>query len=136
MRFATSILTFLLLAACDREGEYPSSASVKHSRSRGILVAEYNVPAGAALERYRPVEVWVEFIPDSTERQLVVRLDGPHVDREPRVRIRGIDDSYYRFLWSERNGPPYEMWKAPEPLPDVLTLERGGDKVQLERRSK
>ena len=64
---------------------------------------------------------------------LVVRLKGPHVDREPRVRIRGLDDVEYRRIWSERDGPPYEVWLAPNPLPDVLKFYRGDKEVEVRR---
>jgi hypothetical protein len=37
-------------------------------------------------------------------------------------------------MWSERNGPPYERWAAPSPLPDTLRLEYNGKAVEIQRR--
>ena len=42
----------------------------------------------------------------------------------------------YRAIWSERGGPPYEVWVAPNPLPDTLTLERDTKKLELHKRTK
>jgi hypothetical protein len=124
----------LALAGCDRgAAARPSSSSAAQSRERGLLVATFDVPADAVLGEYRVLETWVERHPASGEDRLVVRLKGPHVDQEPRVRVAGLDDLHYRDIWSERNGPPYEVWLAPNPLPDVLTLQRGGKQVQVRR---
>jgi hypothetical protein len=98
-----------------------------------LLVAEYRVPAGAVLGPYRLVQVWVEKHPASGENRLVVRLGGPHVDTEPRVRVVGLSETQYRGIWSGRNGPPYEVWAAPDPLPAVITLKRGDSRVELRR---
>jgi hypothetical protein len=106
-----------------------SSYSVDDARSRGILVAEYIIAPDAKLGYYTPLEVWIE-----EERKLVVRLKGPHVDTEPRVSIQGLSDFDYRTVWSERNGPPYEVWLAPDPVPDELTLQRGEKSVVAHRR--
>jgi hypothetical protein len=131
------ILAALLLAAlagCEREtGARPSSSTATQSRDRGLFVAGFDVPADADLGEYRLLETWVERHPDSGEERLVVRLKGPHVDQEPRVRIAGLDDLQYRSIWSERNGPPYEVWLAPSPLPDVLKFQRGDKAVEVRR---
>ena len=123
----------VLISRCGARDGGSSSTSVEQSRDRGVLVAEYRVPAGAALGPYRPAQVWVENHSASGERRLVIRLDGPHVDTEPRVRVAGLDDTQYRGVWSERNGAPYEVWAAPDPLPAVITLERGGTRIDLVR---
>ena len=112
-----------------------SSASVRQSRSRGLFIAEYAVPSDAVLGDYRPIEVWAESAPRSTEHWIVVRLKGPHHGGTNRVRIRGFDDTQYRGIWSERNGPPYEMWVAPDPLPDTLSLERDGKHIDVRKRN-
>ena len=130
-----SILAMFLLIGC-RENRGDSSASVQQSRKDGLLVAEYIVPFGADLGEYRPIEVWVETPPGSSEQQIIVRLAGPHHGREPRVQIAGLDDMQYRGIWSERSGPPYERWIAPRPLPDMITLERDGRKIQIQRKAK
>ena len=131
------ILPALLLAAlagCEREtGASPSSSSAAQSRDRGVFVAGFDVPPDTNLGEYRLLETWVERHPDSGEQRLVVRLKGPHVDQEPRLRIAGLDDLQYRGIWSERNGPPYEVWVAPSPLPAVLTLSRGDKEVEVRR---
>ena len=119
---------------CNRSsGTRPSSSSEAQSRGRGLFVAGFDVPAEADLGEYRVVETWVERHPDSGEKRLVVRLNGPHVDREPRVRIAGLDDLQYRGMWSERNGPPYEVWLAPTPLPDALKFQRGDKEIKARR---
>jgi hypothetical protein len=110
----------------------PSSASVDHARERGILVGEYQVPSPSKLERYSVREVWVERHAASKSNWIVVRLDGPHVDTEPRVQVTGLDSmDDYRGIWSERSGPPYELWEAPEPLPNPLVLTRDGNTLTL-----
>jgi hypothetical protein len=131
-----AVLLFAVLVGCDRrrgtEGR-PSSSSVAQSRDRGLFVAGFDVPADADLGDYQLLETWVERDPASGEQQLVVRLKGPHVDQEPRVRIRGLEDVQYRRIWSERDGPPYEVWLAPNPLPDVLKFHRGDKEVEVRR---
>jgi hypothetical protein len=130
----TALLVLLLsvLTACKRKADRSSSASVADARRAGILTVDYVVPTNADLGRYRPIEVWVE-----QGDRLVVRLKGksPHVDTEPRVRVQGLTDTDYRTNWSERGGPPYEIWAAPEPLPDVLVLERDNLEVELQKRT-
>jgi hypothetical protein len=139
MRHAASMLIVVLLLAvaligCDGgSGTRPSSSSASESKNRGLFVAGFDVPADADLGEYRLVETWVERHPDSGEQRLVVRLKGPHVDREPRVRIAGLDDLQYRSIWSERDGPPYEVWLAPTPLPEVLKFRRHDKEVQVGR---
>jgi hypothetical protein len=131
VKTAFLILLLSALTACERRGDRSSSASVADARRAGILTADYVVPTNADLGRYRPIEVWVEH-----GDRLVVRLKGPHVDTEPRVRVQGLTDTDYRTNWSERGGPPYEIWAAPEPLPDILVLERDNLEVELQRRTK
>ena len=121
------------LGGCKRDADRPSSSSVTQSRERGLFIANYAVPSAADLGDYRPLEVWAEQHPASGEQRLVVRLKGPHVDTEPRVRVVGLDDSRYRSIWSERDGPPYEMWSAPSPLPEFFRLERGGKEIEARR---
>ena len=116
-----SILAALLLAAhpgCKREsGARPSSSSAAQSRDRGLFVASFVVPEDPDLGEYRLIEAWVERHAASGEQRLVVRLKGPHVDQEPRVRIAGFDDLQYRNIWSERDGSPYEVGWLPAPFP-------------------
>jgi len=127
---AFSVATASLFAlGCDGSGGGSSSESVEAARSRGILIAEYSVPDNAKLGPYQLVEVWIE-----DGRRLVVRLKGPHVDDEPRVNVRGLTDRDYLSIWSERNGPPYEVWFAPDPIPDTLFLERESKSIELHRR--
>jgi hypothetical protein len=135
---ATSLIFTALLSAalagCGREtGARPSSSTAAQSRDRGLFVAGFDLPADADLGEYRLLETWVERHPDSGEQRLVVRLKGPHVDQEPRVRIVGLNDLQYRSIWSERNGPPYEVWHAPSPLPDALRFHRGAKEVEVRR---
>jgi hypothetical protein len=129
------VLVIVLLAGC-REHHGDSSASVEQSRKRGVFVAEYLVPPDAQLGEYRPIEVWAETVAPSKEQQIIVRLAGPHHGGAMRVRIAGFDEMQYRGIWSERDSPPYERWAAPNPLPDVLTLERDGKKIEVRRKTK
>ena len=131
MKSALLISLLAALSACERKSHGSSSASVADARSAGVLTAEYVIPANANLGRYRPIEVWVEH-----GDRLVVRLKGPHVDTEPRVRVQGLTDMDYRTIWSERSGPLYEVWAAPNPLPDTLILERDTTKIELHKRTK
>ena len=131
MKIALLIFLLSTLTACERRGHGSSSASVADARRAGILTAEYVVPTNADLGRYQPIEVWVE-----RSDRLVVRLKGPHVDTEPRVQVQGLTDTDYRTIWSERGGPPYEIWAAPKPLPDKLVLERDNQKLELQKRTK
>lgn len=39
----------------------------------------------------------------------------------------------YGQIWSERDGPPYEVWVAPSPLPDVLKFRRDDKEVKVRR---
>ena len=106
---------------------------MEHSRNRGLLSAEYVVPADAEFGEYRIIEVWTETDPDSQTTQLIVRLRGPHHGTEPRVTIVAPKNVRYLSAWSEPNGPPYEVWAVPEPLPEVLKMHR--DKIiELRRR--
>ena len=131
-------LTLLVLAAAlfsgCREHHGDSSASVKQARSRGVFITEYAVPAIADLGDCRPIEVWVETA-SSGGQEIIVRLDAPHHGGALRVRIAGFDEMQYRGMWSERNGPPYERWAAPSPLPAKLRLERNGKTVEIERKT-
>ena len=124
----------LTAIACATQRRGSSSRSVEDSRSRGLLVAEYILPPDTVLGDYRVVEVWIEADPRSTDRQIVVRLGGPHVGQEPRVRVVGHQEVRYRRIWSERGGPPYETWTAPDPPPEILTMERDGKRIELHRR--
>ena len=128
-----------MLVGCSASHDQRYSRSVKQSRRRGDFVAEYRVPDSTQLGRYRPVEVWVESVSrrDGDENTIVVRLRGPHADSEPRVHIVGrrIQEDY-RGIWSERNGPPYEAWAAPEPLPETLVLSNDSVVVVLARETK
>ncbi|WP_146408587.1 hypothetical protein [Allorhodopirellula heiligendammensis] len=129
MRVAlVATLLLLLFVGCNRR-RGSSSYSVEDARSRGILVTEYAVADGAKLGHYTPLEVWIE-----DDRKLVVRLKGPHVDREPRVNIQGLTDLDYRAIWSERDGPPYEVWLAPDPIPDTLVLQREEESIIIHSR--
>ena len=124
-----TIATVLLLSiGCGRRVG-SSSFSIGDAKSRGVLIAEYVVPSGAQLGNYKPLQVWIE-----DDRKLVIRLKGPHVDSEPRVNVRGLTDQDYRSTWSERNGPPYEVWLAPDPIPDIIVLERDSESIELHRR--
>lgn len=137
LKSVISICAFLAITACNRvpDGWVDSSASVRQSRSRDLFLAEYTIPDGAVLGDYRPIEIWAESDPQSPERRIVVRLNGPHHGGSIRVGIRGFDATQYRGIWSERNGPPYEMWAAPDPLPDTLKLERNGKQIEVKRRN-
>lgn len=130
---APFVLLFVL-AGCSRyHGD--SAASAADARKRGVLVAEYAVPSDADLGPYRVLEVWAESLPSGGDTQLVVRLQGPHHGGSHRVQIAGLDESHYRGIWSERGGPPYERWTAPQPLLNILTLTRDDQQVQVERRT-
>jgi hypothetical protein len=123
------ISLLLVCVGCSRRTG-SSSYSADDARSRGILVAEYTIAPDAKLDPYTPLEVWIE-----DGRKLVVRLKGPHVDTEPRVKIQGLTDREYRSIWSERDGPPYEVWIAPDPIPDTLILQRGENSTVVRRRN-
>jgi len=127
-------LPMIILAGCADAGNRSSSSSVWQSRRRGIFIAEYSIPKVAQLGRYEPREVWVESVPDRDQKIIVVRLRGPHVDSEPRVQIVGLDQWDYRAIWSERNGPPYEVWTAPDPLPSTLILTNDSVTVTLTKQ--
>ena len=132
-RFTLPVLAAILFSACSKDHE--SSSSVAQSRERGVLIAAYSVPATADLGDCRLREVWAETA-RSGEQEIIVRLDAPHHGGAMRVRIAGLDEMQYRGIWSERNGPPYERWAAPSPLPDKLRLERNGKAVEIERKTK
>ena len=137
MQLVTRTIATLLAATwigCAPEPTPPSSSSAAQARSRGVLVAEYTVPDKASTGEYRVVEVWVERAGGTRELLLVVRLAGPHVGTEPRMQVAGLKETDYRTVWSERDGPPYEVWSAPTPLPETLTLRRSDTEVQLRRR--
>jgi len=133
------VLATVLFVGCREHQEpRPSSVSIKQARSRGVFIAEYAVPAIADLADCRLIEVWVET--SSSERwegqqEIIVRLDARHHGGAPRVRIAGIDEMQYHGMWSEPNGPPYERWAAPSPLPAKLQLERKGKTVEIERKT-
>jgi hypothetical protein len=133
-KLAPLVLAAALFSAC-REHQGDSSSSAEQSRKRGLLIAEYSVPATADFGDCRPREVWVETA-RSGEHEVIVRLDAPHHGDAMRVRIAGLDEMQYRGVWSERNGPPYERWAAPKPLPGKLRLERNGKAVEIERKAR
>lgn len=126
---AAMLLLLSLCVACNRE-ERVSSHSIDDARARGVLMAEYAIAEGVKLGDYTPLEVWIE-----DEGTLVVRLKGPHVDAEPRVQIQGLNHLDYRCVWSERNGWPYEIWLAPDPIPETLELKRGQQATIVRRRN-
>ena len=132
-KLAVLIFAAIFCGGC-REHHGDSSASVQQSRSKGIFIAEYAVPQTADLGDCRPIEVWVEAAP-SGEQEVIVRLDAPHHGGALRVRIAGFDEMQYRGMWSERNGPPYERWAAPSPLPDKMRLERNGKTIEIQRKT-
>lgn len=128
MKLASTIVTIAVLftVGCNGARVGSSSYSVEDATSRGVLIAEYSVPEGAKLGPYEPVQVWIE-----DDRKLVIRLKGPHVDTEPRVNVLGLTDRDYRTIWSERDGPPYEVWLAPDPIPETIVLERESVTLRL-----
>jgi hypothetical protein len=135
MRIALSTaisFAFIPLAGCQQYSQ--TSVSADHARKRGLLEAEYVVPNDADIGGYQVLEVWAETDPESGTRQLIVRLNGPHHDTEPRVQVAEPEDAQYLSIWSERNGPLYEVWTAPDPLPEVLKLQRADNKIELTRR--
>lgn len=129
-----AILMFaaILLVGCG-EHTRDSSSSIREAKTKGIFVAEYVVPPNADLGDCRPVEIWVEEVIPSGKRQIVVRLQMRHHGGALRVRIAGLDEMDYLGIWSERNGPPYERWAAPDPLPLILRLERNGKAVEVRK---
>ena len=133
-KFTLLVLVAVLFSAC-REHQGDSSSSVEQSRERGVLTAEYSIPATEDLGDCRPREVWVENA-RSGEQEIIVRLDAPHHGGAMRVRIAGLDEMHYRGIWSERSGPPYERWAAPSHVPDKLRLERNGKAVEIVRTTK
>jgi hypothetical protein len=129
----TLLLFSLGLSACGSRS-MPSSDSIAHAESNALLIARY-VPVGeTALEGYEVREVWAERSERYKSDIIVVRLGGSHYGDEPRVRLRGMKEFDYLTIWSERDGPPYEIWKAPIPLPSTLVLEREGKEIILEKK--
>ncbi|QDV41239.1 hypothetical protein Enr13x_10770 [Stieleria neptunia] len=125
MRLALLFTATISSLGCMAESA-PSCRSIEHAQSKGVLIASYPLDQDAELPPYRIKEVWIE-----NDRNLVVRLDGPHVDDEPRVNVRGLDRFAYRTIWSEPNGPPYEIWTLPGSPPDSIVLEREGNVIEL-----
>lgn len=103
---------------------------------RAVLITEYAIPANVDLSEYRPIEVWIESS-KARVQQIVLRLDGPHIGGGDlyRVRIAGTGIEQFRGIWSERDGPPYVCWTAPNPIPDALTLEYEGKSVEIHRKN-
>jgi len=135
MRVFTSI-TFAVISLAGCQRYYQTSTSVDHSRSRDLLKAEYVVPDDAVLGDYRVIEVWAETDTNSGTEQLIVRLKGAHHGTEPRVAVVEPKNVRYMSIWSERNGPPFEVWAAPFPLPrspEVATRRRN-DRSRTSRR--
>ena len=112
----------------------PSSESVEEAQSNGVLVAQYMPAEHTSIGGYEVRQVWVERSERYKGDVVVVRLGGSHYGEEPRVRIQGMKEFDYLTIWSERNGPPYEIWKAPDPLPSSVVLEREGKKVTFEKK--
>src|SRR4051794_21672122 len=77
-------LLVVALAGCERQAGTRPSSSAAQARERGLFVTGYAVPTEAKLGDYRLVETWIERDPASGEHRLVVRMQGPYVDREPR----------------------------------------------------
>ena len=125
-------LIAVLSAGCQRYSQ--TSVSVEDARSHSVLRAEYSVPSNADLGDYKVLEVWAETDRESGEQQLIVRLKGPHHGSTPNVQVVGYEQSQYLSTWSERNGPPYEVWLAPDPLPESLSLQHGDNRIELTRR--
>lgn len=117
-----ALIVLCLTLGCDQS--HPSSVSIEDSQRRGRFIAEYRPVGTTQLGEYRVLELWVEDGSQGAGPWLVVRLKGPHHGAEPRVEVAGV--GRYRTIWSERDGPPYEIWEAPEPLPASLLLEGGG----------
>lgn len=133
-RNITLVIVGTLFIGC-RTHHGDSSASVKQARARGVFITEYAVPANADLGDYHPIEVWVENTARG-DQEIVVRLQGIHQSGERvRVGIAGFDEEQLLGVWSKRNGPPYERWKAPNPLPDKLRLMRGEKSVEIHRKN-
>ncbi|QDS98276.1 hypothetical protein HG15A2_15490 [Adhaeretor mobilis] len=125
-------VAIVALVGCNPD--YQTSVSIDHSLKRGVLRAKYAVPRDSELGDYSVLETWCEIDNESGEEQIVVRLKGPHHGEEPRVKIIEPEGMLYRSVWSQRDGPPYEVWAAPVPLPDVLKLRRGNMEIELLRR--
>jgi hypothetical protein len=133
VRTLTLLLFSLGLAACGSDSR-PSSNSIAQAESKALLINRY-VPVGeTSLGGYEVREVWAERSERYESDVIVVRLFGSHYGDEPRVRIRGMKEFDYLAIWSERSGPPYEIWKAPIPLPSTLVLERDGKEIILEKK--
>ena len=62
----------------------------RQRRSKKRTLAEDGVPESAKRGRYQALEVWTE-----DDRKVVVRLQGPHHDSEPRVTVRGLTENEY-----------------------------------------
>ena len=95
------------LVGCDTH--YQTSVSAHHSLERGLLTAIYSIPENNKLGDYTVLEVWCEIDQESQVEHLVVRLKGPHHGEEPRVEIVEPEGMIYRSIWSQRDGPPYEL---------------------------
>lgn len=128
---AALVFAFVPFAGCQRY--YQTSTSVDHSRGRGLLKAEYAIPDDAEIGDYRIIEVWAETDRVSGTEQIIVRLKGPHHGTEPRVELVEPKNVRYVSIWSERNGPPYEVWAAPDPLPEVLKFHGGDKTIEIAR---
>lgn len=137
IRLLIALMAFSLVGCDDTPQSGSSSGSAEQAKKRGILIAQYNVPSNAQLGKYTVKQIWIERHRSSGEDRLVVRLKGPHVDSEPRVNVDGLDyDEDYRSIWSERGGPPYEVWLAPSPLRDPLVLSREKQALELPLKTK
>ena len=111
-----------------------SSWDPDDAQRRGLLVARYEGLQGKEFGEYEGVAAWVEFCDASKEQvQLVVKLHGPHIGQEPRVRIKGFARASYRFLWSDSRGSLYELRAIWGPLPEEFVLFRGEDELCLQK---
>jgi hypothetical protein len=127
------LLFSLILSGCGSH-PMPSSDSIAQAESNAVLIARYVPVQGSAPGGYEVLEVWVERSERYRSDVIVVRLGGSHHGNEPRVWINGMKEFDYLTIWSNRNGPPYEIWKAPDPLPSTLALAREGKEIILEKK--
>jgi hypothetical protein len=132
--WSLTLLLFSLIQSGCGSHTMPSSDSIAQAESNAILIARYVPVRESALGVYEVREVWAERSERYKSDVIIVRLGGSHYGDEPRVRIVGMKEFDYLTIWSERNGPPYEIWKAPNPLPSTLVLEREGKEIILEKK--
>jgi hypothetical protein len=91
------VLASLLLNGClSRHGD--SSSSVRHSRNRGLLIAEYTVPAEVRLGEYRPVLIMVMETRSELALLALIRSSGKVYGRNAMVRPTSVGERRIRFL--------------------------------------